>query len=103
MESIAVQAIIGACAIIVVVIQVRSNERMKRIEVASMDTREQVKNSHGSNLREDIDKAVQQAIEANETAKTALKVADSHTKRLDRISADVGSINTRLSDHLDGR
>lgn len=97
------QIVVAAIAGVALVISSRESKRGKRMERHTAEIHEQVRNSHTTNLRDDV---------------------DSVTRRLDRISADIGDVkhqtratsdkvdavqhkvdqlDQRLSDHIDGR
>lgn len=76
------------------VLVARTNKRVKSVEEATTKTNEQVSNSHGTNLRDDIDKISRNLTAGFESVDRVLK---DHGNRLDNHGKDIRGIRDEIS------
>ncbi len=96
-DAIWVAIIVQLGGIAVIIVQGRSNSR----KTAAIT--KQVYPNGGSSLADAVNRSEENSAEAMRLAEEAATRSKALTKRIDRVSEDIGQINQRLDDHLDGR
>lgn len=96
-DAIWVAIIIQMGGITAIIVQGRTNSR-KTAAIAK-----QVYPNSGSSMADAVNRSEANSAEAMRLAEEAATRSAAVNRRLDRVSKDIGQINTRLDNHLDGR